>query len=70
MLSLDYMQRRIEFLENAISVVLEKYQLKGLYFLERMDKMELDRNYHEYRLRDRLMVQARRNRKEKQSKQH
>lgn len=59
------MQRRIEFLENAVSILLEKHHWKGVHFLSRMNEHDIDKNYHEHRFRDRIMVQARKDRKKK-----
>ena len=37
-----YLQKRINFLERAMSVVLEKHQLRGLHLLHRATKEETE----------------------------
>ena len=36
-----YLNKRITFLEDAISMLFEKHQLKGIYLLHTLNKSEL-----------------------------
>ena len=42
MMDVVYLQKRISFLERAISVVLEEYQLKGIYLHRTRKRREVD----------------------------
>lgn len=40
-----YLQQRIEYLEKAISVLMEDHHLKGIYLTNIKKRKEIDRNY-------------------------
>ena len=42
MMDVVYLQKRISFLERAIAVVLEEYQLKGIYLHRTRKRREVD----------------------------
>ena len=48
------MFRRIEFLESAISTLLDEHQLKGIY-LSRKKMKEFDNDFKRQRIRDRVV---------------
>ena len=50
-----YLHRRIDFLEKTLPLLFEEHQLKGLYLVHGKTKEEADENYHNHRLRDRLI---------------
>ena len=50
-----YLQRRIEFLERAVAVTLDRHQLKGLHLLSRTTREEADDNYKQHKFRDRVV---------------
>ena len=53
-LDINYLFKRIEFLELAISTVLESHQLKGIH-LSRSSLADADLNYKKHRIRERLI---------------
>ena len=50
-----YLQRRIDFLEKSMTILLDKHHLKGLHLLHRLTQKEANDNFKEYRFRDRLI---------------
>jgi hypothetical protein len=50
-----YLQRRVAFLERAISILFEKHQLTGLYLIRTTTKEEADSNYFYHQLRRNLL---------------
>ena len=50
-----YLQRRIEFLERAITVTLDRHHLKGLHLLSRITREEADDNHKQHKFRDRIV---------------
>ena len=54
MLDINYLYKRIEFLESAISVILEDYQLKGVY-LSQITISKAERLHKNHILRDRII---------------
>ena len=55
MMSVVYLQRRVDFLEKSITVLLDRHHLKGLHLLHRLTKKEADDNFREHGFRDRLI---------------
>lgn len=49
-----YLQKRIEYLENAISVLLEEHHLKGIYLFHQIKRKEVDKNYELHQLRNKI----------------
>ena len=65
---INYLFSRIEFLESAISVLLDSHQLKGIY-LSRCRLKKSDDSFKRHRLRDRIVkFLHKKNEKEKQKK--
>jgi hypothetical protein len=54
MLDVDYLFRRIEFLECAISSLFDDYQLKGIY-LTQVNLSMANKQYKKQRIRERLI---------------
>ena len=54
LLDINYMFRRIDFLESAISILLDEHQLKGVY-LSRQNIKEFDNHFKKHRIRDRVV---------------
>jgi len=54
MLDVNYLYKRIEFLETAISSLLSDHQLKGVY-LSQVSIMSAKKQYKKHILRDRLI---------------
>ena len=54
-MDVGYLQRRIEFLERAITVLLDRHHLKGLHLLSRMTREEADDHYQQHKFRDRVV---------------
>jgi hypothetical protein len=53
-LDVSYLYQRIEFLERAISVLLDEHQLKGIY-LTKVSIAEANDSYKRHRIRDRVI---------------
>ena len=49
------LQKRISFLEEAISILLENHQLKGIYMVHRLTQQEVERTQKSHKLRDRMV---------------
>ena len=56
LLDVVYLQKRIDFLERALPILLEEHQLKGLHLVHDLTVDEADRKFKEYQLRDRLVT--------------
>ena len=69
LLDINYLFKRIEFLENAISVIFEEYQLKGI-FLSRTKIKESDTIYKKHRIRDRIVKYLRKKNYEEEMKKN
>ena len=54
MLDVVYLNRRIEFLENALGLMLDEHQLMGVHLQERWDRLRADENFEEHSLQERL----------------
>ena len=54
LLEISYLFRRIEFLEKAITLLLDDYQLKGIY-LSQVSINQANKDYKKHRFRDRLI---------------
>jgi hypothetical protein len=54
MLDVNYLYRRIEYLERAISVLLDEHQLKGIY-LTKSSIREANDHYKRQRIRDKVV---------------
>ena len=50
-----YLTKRVDFLERALSTVLEDYQIKGLYLIQDRTREDIEDNLAKYSLRDRLI---------------
>ena len=50
-----YLYKRIAFLEEAINVLLEKHQLKGLHLVHSLTEEEADRRHMSHKFRDRVV---------------
>ena len=50
-----YVNRRIEFLEKAMTILLEKHQLKGLHLLHSMTTEDVCNNYKSHKTRNKLL---------------
>ena len=55
MMSVVYLQRRVDFLEKSITILLDRHHLKGLHLLHRLTKKEADENFRDHGFRDRLI---------------
>ena len=55
MMNVIYLQRRVDFLEKSITILLDRHHLKGLHLLHRLTKKEADKNFRENGFRDRLI---------------
>ena len=55
MMNVVYLQRRVDFLEKSITILLERHHLKGLHLLHRLTKKEADENFRGHGFRDRLI---------------
>ena len=55
-LDIFYLHKRIAFLEKAISVVLDRHQLKGLHLAQNISKEDSDQKINDYKLRDRVVT--------------
>ena len=53
-LDVDYLYKRIEFLESAISVLLDEHQLKGIY-LTKTNITQAKNHYKRHRMRDKVV---------------
>ena len=56
LLDVVYLQKRIDFLERALPILLEEHQLKGLHLIHDLTVNEADKKFKEYQLRDRLVT--------------
>ena len=55
-LDIFYLHKRIAFLESALTLVLERHQLKGLHLVHNVTREESDKKYKDYQLRDRVVM--------------
>ena len=55
MLCVVFLQKRVEFLEKAISVLLEPHHIKGLHLAHRRTRSEFDDSIKQFDFRDRLV---------------
>ena len=55
MMNVVYLQRRIDFLEKAITIVLDRHHIKGLHLVHRLTQKEADDNFKDYSFRDRVI---------------
>ena len=55
MLDIVYLQKRIDFLEKALSTVLKEHQINGLHLLRGKNRKEVDENHNRHSFRDRLI---------------
>lgn len=55
MLDITYLQKRINFLEKALSVLLEKHQFEALFLCQNITREEADETYEKYNLKERLI---------------
>jgi hypothetical protein len=60
-----YLQRRIEFLERAVTVTLDRHHLKGLHLLSRITREEADESYKQHKFRDRVVNYFKQQQKDK-----
>ena len=54
-LDVTYLNKRILFLEEAISLIFEPHQLKGIYLLHTLNKEQNEYRLSQHKLRDRLV---------------
>lgn len=54
-LDITYLQKRLDFIENALSVILEEHQLEALYLCHNISQDSINLNYRRHHLRDRLI---------------
>ena len=69
LLDMVYLHRRIDFLERTLPILFEEHQLKGLYLVHSKTKEEADQNYHNHRLRDRLISFLDQNKEEEKQRE-
>ena len=50
-----YLQRRVDFLEKSLTILLERHQIKGLRLAHRLTKEEADENFKDHSYRDRVI---------------
>ena len=55
-LDVIYLQKRIDFLERALPILLEDHQLKGLHLIHDLTVDEAEKKFKEHQLRDRLVA--------------
>ena len=55
-LDIFYLHKRIAFLERALTILLDKHQLKGLHLAHNLTKEESDEKFKSYRLRERVVT--------------
>ncbi len=69
LLDITYLQKRINFLEKALSVLFEKHQFEALFLCQNITREEADETYEKYSLKERLIYYLyRRDRGEKKGK--
>ena len=56
LLDVIYLQKRIDFLERALPILLEQHQLKGLHLIHDLTVDEAQNNYRKYQIRDQLVA--------------
>jgi hypothetical protein len=61
------LQKRIAFLEEAISVLLEKHQLKGIYLVHNLTEVEAQRCQQSHKFRDRVVYYLNKYNKDKKA---
>jgi hypothetical protein len=67
-MNVTYLQKRVDFLEKAISILLDKHHLKGLQLLQKADCESSNEKYDDYGFRDRFMAYFKRKNKDKDEK--
>ncbi len=55
LLDITYLQKRINFLEKALSVLLEKHQFEALFLCQNINRKEADETYEKYNLKEKLI---------------
>ena len=68
MLDINYLFKRIEYLERSISVLLDSHQLKGIY-LSKNTVEDIDNQYSKHKIREKMINFIRKKIDSKQSNQ-
>jgi hypothetical protein len=63
-----YLHQRIDFLEKAISILLDKHHIKGIRLLQKADYQSTNEKYYEYGFRDRFVAYSKLKNKDKKEK--
>lgn len=50
-----FLHKRISFLEEAITILMEKHQLKGLHLIQHLNEEEVNRRHQSYQFRERVL---------------